>query len=101
MCTYRKTDSYITTSRLPYQILSAVDLLGTLPTNHPILVVVDYYSRHNEYEVLTSTTTDNVINCLKTFISHKNYELPANLIMAHSSNQIYSEIVVKQMGSNI
>ncbi|KAJ8363309.1 hypothetical protein SKAU_G00121400 [Synaphobranchus kaupii] len=36
----------------------AVDLLGPLPSNHSILVVVDYYSRYYEYDILTSTTTE-------------------------------------------
>lgn len=47
----------------------AIDLLGPLPTNHSILVVVDYYSRYYEYDILTSTTTEKVIDSLESIFS--------------------------------
>ncbi len=47
----------------------ATDLLGPLPTGHSILVVVDYYSRYYEYEILQSTTTDKVIDSLGNIFS--------------------------------
>lgn len=47
----------------------AVDLLGPLPSNHSILVVVDYFSRYYEYDILTSTTTDKVIDSMETIFS--------------------------------
>ncbi|KAL1021685.1 hypothetical protein UPYG_G00016520 [Umbra pygmaea] len=52
----------------PWQDL-AIDLLGPLPTNHYILVVVDYYSRYYEYDVLTSTTTEKIIDSLESIFS--------------------------------
>ena len=54
----------------PWQDI-ATDLLGPLPTGHSILVVVDYYSSYYEYEIMRSTTTDKVIDCLEnTFSRH-------------------------------
>ncbi|KAL2079819.1 hypothetical protein ACEWY4_025563 [Coilia grayii] len=52
----------------PWQAL-AVDLLGPLPSKHSILVAVDYYSRYYEYEILTSTTTDKIIDSLENMFS--------------------------------
>lgn len=42
----------------------AVDILGSLPSNHSILVLVDYFSRYYEYDVMTSTTTEKVIDSI-------------------------------------
>ena len=42
----------------------AVDLLGPLPTGEHLLVVVDYFSRWMEVDVLRSTTSAAVIKCL-------------------------------------
>ena len=47
----------------------AIDLLGPLPTNHSILVVVDYYSRYYEYDIMTSTTAEKVIDSLESIFS--------------------------------
>ncbi|KAJ8344863.1 hypothetical protein SKAU_G00290560 [Synaphobranchus kaupii] len=55
----------------------ATDLLGPLPTGHSILVVVDYYSRYYEYDVLTSTTTTKVIDSLESIFSR--HGLPVTL----------------------
>ena len=43
----------------------AVDLLGPLPTGESILVVIDYYSRYYEIEVMKSTMTSKVIERLE------------------------------------
>ncbi len=48
----------------------AVDLLGPLPTNHSMLVVIDYYSRYYEYNILTSTTAEKVIDSLESVSRH-------------------------------
>ena len=42
----------------------AVDLMGSLPTEESLLVVVDYYSRFYEVGILRSTTVDKVIDFL-------------------------------------
>lgn len=47
----------------------AVDLLGPLPSNHAILVVVDYFSRYYEYDVMTTTTSEKVIDSLESMFS--------------------------------
>ena len=52
----------------PWQDL-ATDLLGPLPTGHSILVVIDYYSRYYEYEVMQSTTAEKVIDSLENIFS--------------------------------
>lgn len=64
----------------PWQAL-AVDLLGPLPSKHSILVTVDYYSRYYEYEVLTSTTTDKIIDSLENMFSR--HGLPLTLKSDH------------------
>lgn len=54
----------------PWQDL-AVDLMGPLPSGHSLLVIVDYYSRFYEIEVMQSTTTEKVIDRLAdTFCRH-------------------------------
>ena len=60
----------------PWQDL-AVDLMGPLPSGHSILVVVDYYSRYYEIDVLMSTTTDKVIWSLEKIFSR--HGLPVTL----------------------
>ena len=47
----------------------AIDLLGPLPSNHSILVVVDYFSRYYEYDVMTSTTSEKVIDSMESIFS--------------------------------
>ena len=54
----------------PWQDL-AVDLMGPLPSGHSLLVIVDYYSRFYEVEVMKSTTTEKIIDRLAdTFCRH-------------------------------
>ncbi|MCG8032063.1 MAG: DDE-type integrase/transposase/recombinase [Candidatus Thiodiazotropha taylori] len=54
----------------PWQHLAA-DLLGPLPTGESILVLVDYYSRFFEVEIMKSTTSDKVIKAInKFFVTH-------------------------------
>ena len=60
----------------PWQDL-AVDLMGPLPSGHSLLVIVDYYSRFYEVEIMQSTTAEKVIDCLAdTFSRH---ELPITI----------------------
>lgn len=53
----------------PWQDITT-DLLGSLPTRHSILVVVDYYSRYYENDIMQSTTAEKVIDSLETIFSH-------------------------------
>ena len=49
----------------------AADLMGPLPSGEYVLVVVDYYSRYFEVDILTSVTSTNVIESLeKIFCTH-------------------------------
>ena len=52
----------------PWQDL-AVDLMGPLPSGHSILVVVDYYSRFYEVEIVTSTTVERIFDSLEDIFS--------------------------------
>ena len=54
-----------------WQHISADLMTPSLPSGDHLLVVVDYYSRYMEVEVLTSTTADKVIASLrKIFLTH-------------------------------
>jgi len=63
----------ITTTELskgPWQQLAA-DLMGPLSSGDSLFVVVDYYSRYVEVEVMRSTTADKVVKSLKRmFLTH-------------------------------
>ena len=48
----------------PWQDL-ALDLLGPLPSGDSVLVVVDYFSRYYEIEIMHSTTSEKIIASLK------------------------------------
>ena len=49
----------------------AVDLMGPLSSGHSFMVIVDYYSRFCEVEVMQSITTEKVIDRLAdTFCRH-------------------------------
>ena len=50
---------------------SAVDLLGPLPTGKSILVVIEYYSRYCEIEVMKSRITSKHIERLETRSTRK------------------------------
>ena len=61
----------------PWQHISAALMMPSLPSGDHLLVVVDYYSRYMEVEVLKSTTANKVIASLrKTFLTH---ELPVSI----------------------
>lgn len=48
----------------PWEVL-AIDLLGPLPINESISVVVDYYTRYYEINILRSTVASRVISSLQ------------------------------------
>ncbi|XP_061196490.1 uncharacterized protein K02A2.6-like [Saccostrea echinata] len=49
----------------------AIDFLGPLPSGDSLLVLVDCYSRWMDVTIMKSTTTDKVIQSLKsTFATH-------------------------------
>lgn len=51
----------------------AIDFLGPMPSGHSILVVIDYYSRYYEINIMKSTTAEKTVLALKTiFARHGN-----------------------------
>ena len=67
----------------------AVDLLGPLPTGESILVVVDYYSRYYEIDVLRSTVTSKVISSLEEIFAR--HGLPESLTSDNGPQFIATE----------
>ena len=54
----------------PWKDLAA-DLMGPLPSGDYVLVVVDYYRRYFEVDILRSVTSSRIIECLeKVFCTH-------------------------------
>ena len=55
----------------------AIDLLGPFPTGESILVVVEYYSRYYEIDILRSTVASKVISSLEEIFAR--HSLPESL----------------------
>ncbi|XP_037028486.1 uncharacterized protein K02A2.6-like [Bradysia coprophila] len=53
----------------------AIDHMGPLPSNHYLLVVVDYYSRYKEVEIVTSTDANQTIRKLKMMFARFGFPL--------------------------
>lgn len=66
----------------------AIDFHGPLPSGHNLLVVVDYYSRYIEIEVMKSIESRDTINRLKPIFSR--FGLPLS-ITADNGRQLISE----------
>lgn len=74
--------------RGPWQLLGA-DLLGPLPSGDNLFVVVDYYSRYVEVEIMRKTTTDRIIKSLhKMFQIHG---LPIQIVTNNGPQFISAE----------
>lgn len=71
----------------PWQHL-AIDFLGPLPSGHYILVVVDYYSRFKEVEIMTKIDSIETIKRLKHIFAR--FGLPIS-IHADNGRQLVSE----------
>lgn len=70
------------------QLLGA-DLLGPLPSGDSLFVVVDYYSRYVEVEIMRKTTTDRIIKSLhKMFQIHG---LPIQIVTNNGPQFISAE----------
>ena len=52
----------------PWQHISADPMTPSLPSGDHLFVVVDYYSRYMELQVLKSTTTNKIIWSLKSLL---------------------------------
>ena len=76
----------------------AVDLLGPLPTGESILVVVDYYSRYYEVDILKSTVASKVISSLEEMFAR--HGLPESLTSDNGPQFVSAEFVeyVAQQG---
>ena len=82
----------VKTTRLPerpWQDL-ALDLLGPLPTGEHLLVLVAYFSRWVEVDVIYSTTSEVIIKCLdKQFCR---YGVPRTLRTDNGANLVSAEM---------
>lgn len=76
-----------------------VDILAPLPSNHSILVLVDYYSCHYEHDVMTSTIAEKPP--LTVFSVDMGCLFPLNQTIVCSSNLNYSENTVQIMESDM
>ena len=80
----------------PWQDL-AIDLLGPLPSGDSVLVVVDYYSRYYEIDIMGSTKSDKIVESLeKMFATHG---LPLS-ITSDNGPQFISETVEQYFVDN-
>ncbi|XP_022792295.1 uncharacterized protein LOC111331444 [Stylophora pistillata] len=66
----------------------SLDLLGPMPTGEYLLVVIDYYSRYYEVEILMSVTASQIISRLETIFAV--HGLPA-IITSDNGPQFRSE----------
>ena len=76
----------------------AVDLMGPLPSGEHLLVLVDYYSRWMEVDVIRTTSSKTIIHCLDAqFASHG---IPKGLRTDNGSNLVSKEVeeYLKEMG---
>ena len=67
----------------------AVDLLGPLPTGESILVIVDYYSRYYEVDILKSTVASKIISSLEEMFAR--HGLPESLTSDNGPQFISAE----------
>ena len=76
----------------------AVDWLGPLPTGEHLLVVVNYFLRWMEVDVLRSTTSTAVIKSLDSHFAR--YGVPAGLRTDNGSNLVSEEMekYLEEMG---
>ncbi|CAK1584103.1 unnamed protein product [Parnassius mnemosyne] len=66
----------------------AMDLLGPLPTNDYLLVVIDYYSRYKEIKITKTINSAQIIKYLKEIFSRLGYPVS---ISADNERQFISE----------
>ena len=73
----------------PWQDL-ALDLLGPMPTGESLLVLVDYFSRWVEVDVIKSTSSEAIIKCLDRQFSR--YGVPSTLRSDNGPNLVSAEM---------
>lgn len=76
----------------------AVDLIGPFPTGESLLVIVDYYSRWIEVDVVRCTTSSVIIRCLENHFTR--HGIPETLRTDNWSNLVSREIeeVLDELG---
>ena len=76
----------------------AVDLMGPLPSREHLLVLVDYFSRWMEVDVIRTTSSETIIHCLDAQFAR--HGLPRGLRTDNGSNLVSREIeeYLKEMG---
>ena len=76
----------------------ALDLFGPLPTGESLLVLVDYYSRWIEVDVIRATTSKVIIQRLDAQFAR--YGIPKTLRTDNGSNLVSEEVedYLKEMG---
>jgi len=81
----------IKSTRLPERASQEVafDLLGPLPPGEHLLLLVDYFTRWMEVDVLRSTTSGTIIKCLDGHFAR--YGVPAGLRTDNGSNLVSEE----------
>lgn len=67
---------------------TAIDLLGPLPNNDYLLVIIDYYSRFKEIKITKTITSTQIIKMLKEIFSRLGYPVS---ITADNGRQFVSE----------
>ena len=73
----------------PWQDL-ALDLLGPIPTGEYLVVLVDYFSRWVEVDVVHSTNSDRIIKCLDSHFAR--YGVPKTLHTDNGANLVSGEM---------
>ncbi|XP_022809256.1 uncharacterized protein K02A2.6-like [Stylophora pistillata] len=68
----------------------AVDLMGPLPSGEHLLVLVDYYSRWIEVDVIRTTSSKTIIHCLNAQFAR--HGLPKGLRTDNGANVVSKEV---------
>ena len=68
----------------------AVDRMGPLPSGEHLLVLVDYYSRWMEVDVIRTTSSKTIIHCLDAQFAR--HGLPEGLHTDNGSNLVSKEV---------
>ena len=75
----------------------AIDLMGPLPSKHYVFVVVDYYSRFYEVEIMRDTSSERIIEALENMFCR--YGLPRS-ITSDNGPEFLSEVFEKYLSDN-
>ena len=96
-CQLGRPPGPIRTKTFPPWGVLAIDLLGPLPINETISVVVDYYSRYYEINILRSTVASRVISSLQDmFARHGLHESVASNNGTRFTTTEFTEYMVQQ-----